>query len=242
MLKKIYRWLLPTFCTLCHTNTKGERLCYTCHQELPWQIVACTQCGLPLSHEQICGYCLKNPPCYDHTICLFHYQTPIDKLILSLKFAEKLNHAKLLGDLMAEKLAKHYTDQKKPDIIIPVPLHPKRLKERGYNQALEIARPVAKKLRIPIEIRHCKRILSTPPQSSVTAKIRRRNIKNAFSVGTLLKYHHVAIIDDVVTTGSTVTELARVLKKAGVHQIDIWCCARTPLINQDEEPTNDGRE
>lgn len=230
MLKKIYHWLLPTFCTLCHSTTIYKAVCDACYQELPWQDGACDRCGLPLLEAQICGQCLKTPPFYENTICLFHYQTPIDKFILSLKFAEKLSYAKLLGELMAEKLADYYQNHNKPDVIIPVPLHPQRLKERGYNQALEIARPVAKKLKILLEPTYCKRVVATLPQSSTHAKERKRNIKNAFKVNGTLQAKHVAIIDDVITTGSTVNELSKVLKKADVKNIDVWCCARTPLL------------
>jgi len=228
-LKKIYYWLLPAFCALCHTTTENTALCKACLHELPWQQSACVRCARSLSSTGTCGQCIQNPPPYHNTICLFHYQTPIDRLILSLKFAEKLSNAKLLGDLMAEKIADHYRGQAKPEFVIPVPLHVERLRERGYNQALEIARPIAKKLQIPLETNACTRILSTLPQASTTAEERRKNMKNAFAVEALFRARHVAIVDDVLTTGSTVTELARRLKKAGVERIDVWCCARTEL-------------
>jgi ComF family protein len=127
---------------------------------------------------------------------------------------------------MAEKVRRYYQNQNPPDCIIPVPLHPLRLKQRGFNQALEIARPIAKKLKIPIDTTHCLRIVATLPQAAISATARKHNIKNAFIVNPLLKAKHVAIVDDVLTTGSTVTELAQRLKKSGVQKIDIWCCAR----------------
>ncbi len=130
---------------------------------------------------------------------------------------------------MAEKIAAQYASQNKPDWIIPVPLHKDRLKERGYNQALEIARPIAKKMYIPLQTTCCTRILPTLAQASTTAEIRRKNMQHAFVVNPLFQAEYVAIVDDVLTTGSTVGELARVLKKSGVKRVDVWSCARTVL-------------
>ncbi len=228
-------WLLPVFCLFCHQPSEDELLCNDCWKELPWQSFSCHKCGqmLPTVDARICGQCLKTPPIYDNTICIFHYQNPIDKLILGLKFSEKLIYAKLLGELMYQILSQYYQTQPKPDCIIPVPLHHARLKERGYNQALEIARPIAKKFKIPLAITQCQRILATAPQSSMLSiEARAKNIKRAFWVDVPLPWRHVVIFDDVVTTGHTVTALASTLKKAGVDRVDIWCCARTHLKTQ----------
>jgi len=229
MFKKLQYWLLPTFCLLCHTKTLGDALCSPCFEELPWQVHNCVRCGLSLSETQICGECAKNPPPYDHTVCLFDYQTPIAQLILSLKFAGKLAYAKLLGELMTARIAQHYQTENIPELIIPVPLHVQRLKERGYNQALEIARPIAKQLKMALDVTSCVRVLPTLPQAMSQLDTRKQNMKDAFEVKQVLQAKHVAIIDDVVTTGSTVAELASVLKKAGVARVDVWCCARTQL-------------
>lgn len=228
-LKKLANWLLPTFCALCRVRTEGSALCTVCLEELPWKKGGCVCCGRDLVSAEHCGQCIQTPPPYHHTICIFHYQTPIDHFVLSLKFAEKLIYAKLLGDLMAVEIKQRYAEKNKPEWIIPVPLHPTRLKERGYNQAVEIARSVSRALQIPIQKHCCTRVLPTLPQASTTADERRKNMKQAFAVDPTFSAKHVAIVDDVLTTGSTVTELAMVLKKAGVGRIDVWCCARTEL-------------
>lgn len=229
ILKQFYQWLLPTFCVLCRGSASGAALCDPCYRDLPWQHSVCRQCAASLMHAEICGECLQSPPAYDNTISLFHYQAPVDHLLLALKFHKKLAYANLLGRLLAEKAAAHYAGQTKPELLIPVPLHPQRLRERGYNQALEIARPVAKRLKLPIDTHYCRRQLLTSPQSSVSEEERRRNMKNAFVVDSRLPAKHVAIVDDVMTTGSTAAELARVLRLAGAERVDVWCCAKTVL-------------
>jgi ComF family protein len=115
----------------------------------------------------------------------------------------------------------------KPELIIPVPLHEKRLKERGYNQSLEIARPIARQLKIPLAISVCDRIKHTPPQSSLSKYERQQNLHGAFSIHRTIPVKHVVIFDDVVTTGSTVVELGKILHQAGIERVDVWCVART---------------
>ena len=145
--------------------------------------------------------------------------------ISRLKFNRALHYAPLLASIFNRQLSQRSTNT--PDCIIPVPLHPSRQRDRGFNQSLEIARLVSKMTGIPVEKSLCKRIRSTPFQSGLNAVTRNRNVKNAFQVVKKSHYRHVAIFDDVVTTGSTVNELARVLKKAGVEIIEVWAIART---------------
>lgn len=128
---------------------------------------------------------------------------------------------------MAERLASHYSNCAKAEYIIPVPLHRKRLTERGFNQALELARPISHKLKIPLALNICQRTQNTHPQSSITAMDRECNMKNAFSVAQNFSAKHVLIIDDVMTTGNTVSELSFILKAAQVKQVDVCCAART---------------
>jgi len=174
----------------------------------------------------LCGHCLKVKPYFDETIVPFHYQSPISNLITELKFKRKLYNSVVLGVLLAKHLKKQ-KNLEQPDLIMPVPLHKKRLRERGFNQALEIARLVSKHLQIPLDYQSCVRVRHTTAQASIHAKERKHNIKNAFEVIKPLRAKHIAIIDDVMTTGSTTNEIARVLKKAGVNKVSIWCCART---------------
>jgi ComF family protein len=147
-------------------------------------------------------------------------------LIGGAKFRSRLNLARLLGQCLALSLSER--DAEMPGLIVPVPLHSKRLRERGYNQALEVARSLGRELSIPIAAGCCARVLATAPQAGLEQKERRRNIRGAFDVLRPPPADRVAIVDDVVTTGSTVSELARVLLKAGVKRVDVWAVARTP--------------
>jgi ComF family protein len=235
LINKIHHWLVPYTCVLCGSSENNTQdLCLSCKEELPWIEHTCIRCSHPLeklsleqSNNQTCGECLKKPPCYDKAFALFRYQKPIDKLIINLKFHQKLLYAKLLGELMAESLTTFYKNDHLPEIIIPVPLHPQRLKERGYNQALELAKPIAKKFSIPIDNKLCRRIRSTQPQSLIPATERKRNIKNAFAITPTSSIKHLAIIDDVITTGNTIQELSLTLRNATNSQrIDIWSCAK----------------
>jgi ComF family protein len=221
-------FIFPSSCVFCNDLSRRKLdLCAACENELPFLQNYCTCCAQPLVEGQvICGNCLNNRLTFIKTFVLFHYQTPIDQLILGLKFSNRLINAKVLGELLANYLADQYRIQAKPEIIIPVPLHSARLRERGYNQAFELARPIAKKLKIPIDKTNVVRIKNTAAQALLPAKERAQNIKRAFSVTKMKKYKHVAIIDDVITTGNTIIELSKTLHQAGVEKIDIWCCAK----------------
>ncbi|WP_369406459.1 ComF family protein [Candidatus Thiosymbion oneisti] len=142
------------------------------------------------------------------------------------KFRARLNLARLLGQCLASTLGECGAEL--PDLIVPVPLHAKRLRERGYNQALELARTIGRELSIPVDIQSCVRVSATPPQAGLARKERQRNVRGAFRVLHPPGVERVAILDDVVTTGSTVTELTRVLLRAGVERVDVWAVARTP--------------
>lgn len=233
--KKFIHSFFPYTCIFCNARTKQEiDLCDECENDLPKILHTCFTCGMPITQNQeeklICGDCQKNPPYYQRTYTAFHYEKPISILITHLKFHHKLLYAKILGKLFIKKFSEDI-EKDPPEIIIPLPLHYKRLKERGFNQSLEIAREISKSLKIPFDIKHCYRIKATVPQSEISAKLREDNIKNAFTVSEKFHAKHVAIFDDVVTTGNTVREFAKVLRKNGVEKIDVWCCARTGFEN-----------
>jgi ComF family protein len=232
MLKQLFNWLLPPTCLLCgDPGQPAIDLCVPCQQELPWIQRACIQCALPLPLEspadQRCGHCLHYAAPFAHTIALWHYETPVDHFISALKFSHQLVYACLMGELLAQRLQHYYSDRALPDFIIPVPLHRQRLRDRGFNQALEIARPIVKKLAAPIKFNCCERVRATEPQTLLPVAERRRNLKNAFAVTQNVAGKHIAVLDDVITTGQTIRELCKTLRKAGAKQIDIWCCART---------------
>jgi len=235
-IKLVNKWMnnvlfriMPPLCTVCGAPGHNKLdICDGCLMDIAQNRPACPRCALPLEATQnnanVCGQCLQHPPIYDHSYALAIYEPPIDRLIQHLKFNNKLNYARLLGMLMAAEITRNSGER--PDVIIPVPLHPQRLRQRGFNQALEIARPIAQQLTIPLNNTSCVRIKATTEQSSLSARQRIDNIKGAFALRADISAQHVVIIDDVMTTGNTVSELARVIKQAGANRVDVWLCAR----------------
>lgn len=167
------------------------------------------------------------PPFFNHVHAPYLYAPPLSRLITGLKFKQKLHHAQVLGHLLLTDIQK--ADVPKPQCLVPVPLHPDRLRERGYNQALEIARPIAKSLGVKLENNLCQRSKPTAPQTELKLKDRKANLHHAFRINTISHYRHIAIIDDVITTGHTVQELARLFRQAGVETIEVWAIARVKL-------------
>lgn len=232
----VYRWLnklqfrfFPSTCLICRGSGQEHLdLCRDCHRELPWNTHSCHRCGAALATPErlICGRCQQRPPDFDSTYAPLLYEPPVDYLVKALKFHGHLPTANVLAALLANALKRR--DAPLPQALIPVPLHPSRLAERGFNQALEIARPLARQLQLPVLAQGVYRTRHTPPQVALDAKKRARNVRGAFAVRDFIHVRQVAVVDDVVTTGSTVAELARVLRAAGVKHIEIWACARTP--------------
>lgn len=174
-----------------------------------------------------CNACLLQQPPFRAVHALFAYQEPVISLILDLKFRQRLAYARIFGELLAERVkSQWYASKVLPDLLIPVPLHEKRLQERGFNQALELARPLAATLPLSLDWKSVRRLENTLPQRSLTASKREKNMKNAFAVENDFTGKSIAILDDVMTTGATVTELSRALLARGADSIDIWCCAR----------------
>lgn len=223
--------LFPPTCQLCGApGSPGRDLCAGCAAELPFNRHGCPRCAqpldVPLPAGAACGACRRHPPPFDATLAALRYESPVPLLVGAAKFRGQLAAARLLGQLLADAvLAAGGT---RPEALIPVPLHPRRLAERGYNQALEIARTVGRILQLPVEAHACRRVLATPPQVDLDEAARRRNIRGAFVVCDPLPWRRIAILDDVVTTGSTVAELARVLRRAGAEETTVWAAARTP--------------
>lgn len=218
--------LFPPSCVLCGARGhRGIDLCPACEAHLPRIVPACPVCGMPLteSEHSLCGECLQAAPPFQRTVSPFYYEPPLAQLITRLKFNHRLAMARVFAGLLARHID---TAQNKPECIIPVPLHRRRLRERGYNQSLEIARLLGRMLDIPVDYRLCQRIRHTTPQTGLAAKERRRNIRNAFGLTGPCHYRHIAIVDDVITTGNTVTELAGLLRKNGVEEIEVWSVAR----------------
>lgn len=228
MFKKILDSLYPRRCVLCGQGRTLQRdLCLACLRDLRRNLTACRHCAEPLPADQpslVCGACQQKPPPYQTALSAFLYAQPLEWLIQQMKFHNKPVLAQLLGELLADALQEQLTDY--PEVIIPVPLHASRLHERGFNQALELSRVLSRRLAIPVDTACCQRIRATPQQSGLDAKMRRKNLRGAFEVKDNPRYQHVAIIDDVMSTGSTVNEMSRVLKRAGVERIEVWTLAR----------------
>jgi len=231
MVYKLQQWLpvlFPSHCRLCGSTTRTVLdLCRPCRDEAPWLDNVCQQCSLPLPaacDDERCGRCQKLAPAFDATTALFHYRPPVDYLIKRLKFSGELAISPLLSGLLANRLLAR--DTPLPGLLIPVPLHHSRLRERGFNQATELARGIGHQLHISTGHRLCRRTRKTEPQSLLTHNARRLNLRNAFSVTAGRVPAHVAIIDDVMTTGHTAGELARVLKQAGARRVEVWVIAR----------------
>lgn len=219
--------ILPPTCLLCGTRgVAGQDLCLGCAADLPRNTDACLVCALPLPAGQTgpCPRCLSHPPSFDRAFAPFRYQPPVDFLIRDLKFHGRLIHARLLGERFAAALTER--DAPPPDCIIPVPLHPRRLRERGFNQALELARATARRWRIPLLAAGLRRIRHTPPQTRLDARQRQTNPLGAFVPGDPLPGPRVALMDDVITTASTVAECARILRASGAADIEIWAISR----------------
>ena len=232
MVYKYMEWLpailFPSQCRLCGVATgTALKLCPRCLADSPWIRHACRQCSTPLpvhAEDNHCGHCQKRPPAFDATTALFHYRPPVDYLIKQLKFANELAIVPLLSTPMSARLTTRAAPL--PSLLVPVPLHQTRLRERGFNQATELARRVGRELGIRSDHRLCTRNRDTRPQSLLSPNARRLNLCNAFSVRHRPVAGHIAIIDDVMTTGHTSNELARVLKQAGAQQVEVWVIAR----------------
>ncbi|MDX1900660.1 MAG: ComF family protein [Gammaproteobacteria bacterium] len=227
--KKLSQLFLPFTCVVCHAPAdRKQDLCHGCFNELPFYGPACLRCGTSLaSASEHCGVCLQNPPPFDATHILFHYQPPITQWIIQLKFHQQLLYARLLGELFAEALLQ--SGKNLPDAILPVPLHAKRLRERGYNQALEIAKPIARAIKRPILLDSCLRSKSTTPQTTLSRRERQQNMQNAFILQRNLHFRTIAVIDDVITTGYTMAALCQTLKQHHCDKVAAWCCARGSL-------------
>lgn len=221
--------LLPPRCLLC--GAPGDRLdlCVACREDLPGNAVCCARCALPLEHPAAqCGACLRREPRWDVAWVPFRYAWPLDRLEARYKFSGQLAAGRTLAELWAQR-----APPAKPQWIVPVPLHRRRLRERGYNQALELARVLARRQRVRLRHDVLRRVRATQAQTELDATARRRNVRDAFELRLTAKLPaHIAVVDDVMTTGATLSECARVLKRAGVQRVDVWALARAPLPGQ----------
>lgn len=220
-------------CLLCDEPAEAEMpICVACEAEMPWLGEHCQTCALPLPEAGLtCDGCLLEPPAYEQVAVPWRYDFPVDSLITRFKHNAKWPFGHLLADVLSQYLQHRFDeDLPRPDALLPVPLAAKRLRQRGFNQAAMLARWLSKQLDLPCEENVVHRIQDTSAQQDLDAKARKRNLRNAFALTSdaNVKGRHLALVDDVLTTGATAQALARLLMNAGAARVDVYCLARTP--------------
>jgi ComF family protein len=235
--------VFPSICLLCGASPgrrPGQNLCLGCETDLPWITSPCRTCGLPLpaaAHQLQCGECLSSPPPFTFAMTPLLYCPPVSRLLTGFKHRRQLVQGALLGQLLARELRDHYllcggnqqdARMLMPELILPVPLHWSRWLWRGYNQSAELGKQLAKELQVPCRTDLLRRVRRTASQQGLSREQRLHNLKDAFQLARPLHCERVALLDDVVTTGSTAREIAGLLLQQGVKEIHLWAVARTP--------------
>lgn len=224
--KRIHEWLWPAACPLCHEPiAPAQPFCDACERSLPRLDACCGRCAAPLASanaQLTCADCQQRTPAYQATHALFRYAAPIDRLIQGAKYNGRLDWAALLGRRLAEHAAMRTASV---DALVPVPLHRSRLRERGYNQSHELARPLMQRLKLPL-LHGVERVRATPPQTPLAREQRAHNVRGAFATERDLGGLRLAIVDDVMTSGATADALAHCLRQAGAVSVEVWVVAR----------------
>ena len=206
-----------------------DGVCNQCYPLLPWCNAVCVICGLPIAasvnNDLICGRCQQQPPYYDRLIAALWYQPPINQMIMEFKYFNRWEYARLLINLFIHRHRNLVSDA----LIIPVPSHASRIRQRGFNAVLELVRLLKATVQINFDSNFIQRVKATETQTGKSKGQRRRNVQNAFKMMKPIKHKQVILFDDVVTTGATVNELSKYLKKHGVKYIEVWAIARTRL-------------
>ncbi len=229
--------LLGQECLLCGTDSAAGLLCAGCAGDLPRLPAAhCPRCAAASPAAATCGRCLGRPPHYDRSIAAWSYAYPADRLLQSFKYGARLALARFCADAIARAGALH-ADAFRPhpvriDLVVAMPLHPRRLRERGFNQAVEIARPLARHLGLAFDPLALQRVRDTAAQAGLHLAEREKNVRKAFACSRDLRGQRIAIVDDVMTTGATLNEAAKTLKRAGAVHVENWVAARTPDIGR----------
>jgi ComF family protein len=238
--------ILPPCCVLCGAGGRRPTLdlCADCDADLPRNDPACSRCALPLCDGAAgslaaCAGCRQGVRSFDSAVAAFRYAFPVDDLVRRLKYHGELAHARVLATLLAGRISENGRGAL-PDAIVPVPLHPERYRERGFNQAFELARVIGRLLDLRVDDGLCRRARATQDQTQLGAAERRRNLRRAFALtrADAAVPRRVAIVDDVLTTGSTVEELARVLRDHGAETIVVWTVARAVATQPPAQPSN----
>ena len=230
----VYIWLKnKQSCLLCQEDVEETApICMACETELPWLGDQCQTCALPLFAPcMTCGQCLKQPPAFQQVAVPWLYDFPVDSLITRFKHSAKWPYGRLLGELLAHYLQHRFDEgMQRPDALVPVPMATRRLRQRGFNQAAMLARWLGELLEIPCDEKLVLRVQDTSAQQDLKADARKKNLREAFALtlDASIKGRHLALVDDVLTTGATAQAVARLLMEAGAIQVDVYCLARTP--------------
>jgi len=227
-LRRLDNAIMPMRCTFCGTRTggAGERICSGCADDLPWIAEACSRCGAPLAvvlpAGVHCARCQARPPLFTATVAPLRYEFPVDAGLKALKFGRRLYYAVAFAELLAGHMHRLPASV---DALLPVPLHRRRQALRGFNQARELSRPLARRFDLPIAD-VARRRRATSYQSGLSASERRKNLRHAFTAKGACRYRHIAIVDDVITTGETAHHLATALLENGVREVSVLAVAR----------------
>ncbi|MDX9885632.1 ComF family protein [Thauera sp.] len=218
--------LAPQDCFVCGAESAGDAVCEACAGALPDRPqTACPRCGLPGLGGGCCAACERDKPAYDATLALYDFVFPVDAMVHALKYRHRLSMASFFGAALAAR-AQDFGAQ--ADLILPMPLHPRRLAERGFNQALELARPLARARGLPLGLAVVRKMRDIPAQAGLDREARLRNPRGVFECDVSLHGQRVIVVDDVMTTGATLGELARTLKRQGASWVGNLVVARTP--------------
>ena len=220
--------LYPARCLLCGDQGQGSQdICPGCRDDLVENRHPCACCALPLTETRAarCGACSQTAPAFDRIHAPFIYRPPLDHLIAEFKFGGRLVNGRLLAGLLASHMGN--SPHQLPECLIPLPLHSKDLRARGFNQSAELARHLARELGVPWDPGLLLKTALTASQHGLNKRDRRKNLYGCFRFDNRHGYRHLALVDDVVTTGATATEAARVMKRAGVPHVEVWAIART---------------
>lgn len=230
--RQCQRWLGSTLpCVLCDAPASAHSptslpLCSHCFDLLPWyHSPRCPQCALPNISGALCGVCLQHAPAFDHTFAPFRYAYPLDRLLHQFKYHQQLSLGHLLANALLAQLPRLPIPA--PQVVIAMPMHLNRVKERGFNHALELAKQLQQQWRIPLDSEGCIRVLDTPTQAGMDMKTRTRSLRSAFATQQSWQGQHVVIVDDVMTTGASMHAVAKILKQAGATRVTAVVLART---------------
>jgi len=235
-ISRVNKWLkFDQYCVLCDEPCGTEQaLCLACEAELPWLDHACECCALPLTAEEqgpLCARCQLQSPSFTRVESPWRFAFPLDSLISRFKHSADWPVGRVLTGYLARHLEHAYAEGlPRPEALLPVPISRRRLRQRGFDQTLMLAEWLGKQIGIPVAGQLIQRVRDTTSQQQLNAQERHHNLQQAFALNSAqpLRHRHIAVVDDVLTTGSTAETLAQLLRKAGVERVDVYCLARTP--------------